>query len=328
MKPKKAWPYVGNIHGQQFAELLKEYVSEFSSSGGVLNIYSVGSKVVETLLNDVQEKAFHRYRSSMDDFSKSVIPCPNHEIIYKHNDCLTKVIKYFNVKSKYINDSALLDMHRKKLLERIAVYAAGGLVGGHLKNLLSSNVKESDKYCKKIVDQLFEDKLKPLISKCENEDVRRSIDVDREISEIEKEYKGRARGPHIWQVYKKELADKITIFSAAARTADGNEEDAPYVKEAEEEEGKEKEKEEEQMSNLKEEEKKTLRLTMKEDITKQQDQIAADLEENSTAILTQISQLLQTHAELAKELQLVRDHMEKESKAMKEELKGKKEKTT
>ncbi|XP_070548305.1 guanylate-binding protein 2-like [Ptychodera flava] len=328
MKPKKAWPYVGNIHGQQFAELLKEYVSEFSSSGGVLNIHSVGSRVVETLLNDVQEKALHRYHSSMDEFSKSVIPCPNHEIIYKHNDCLTKLMKYFSVKSKYITDSSRLNVYRKKLLGKIAVYSKDGhtFVSGHLKALLESNAKESRVYCKRIVDELFENKLKPLINLCQNEDSRRSINVDWEISNIEKEYKERARGPQIWQVYKGELADAIERFYAAVLKSDDDQLDAPVanfhpeVTKADEEETKNREKLEEQISNLKEEEEKTILLTMNDDIAKQRQQLSSDLEENSATILAHVNQLLKTHAALAKELQLINNKIEEENKRMREEL--------
>ncbi|XP_070547979.1 uncharacterized protein [Ptychodera flava] len=298
MKPKKAWPYVGNINGKQFAELLKEYVSELSSSDGVLNIHSVGSKVVETLLNDVQEKAFDKYTSKMDEFLKSALPCPNHEIIYKHKDCLDQAKKYFKVKSKYIKDFCSLKTQRKKLLENTAVYSDDGrtCVGGYLKTSLASNVKVSDAFCRKIADDLFKEKLRPLMDSYENGDSLQSIDVDLVINDVEREYKKRARGPQMWQVYKTELAEEISMFTASvSKLGAGNSSEKLEVMKAEEEEKKDQENVEKQMLNLKTNEEKTMRLTLKEDIVEQQKELANDLEESTAAILSQVSQLLKSH---------------------------------
>ncbi|XP_070548063.1 uncharacterized protein PF3D7_1120000-like [Ptychodera flava] len=327
MKPKKAWPYVGNIHGKQFAELLKEYVSEFSSSGGVLNIRSIGSRVVETLLNDVHEKAFDKYTSKMDGFLKSVLPCPNHEVVYKHKTCLDRAMQYFNVKSKYIKDSDSLSIYRKKLLERIAVYSDNGLtcVGGHLKTSLASNVKQSDAFCKKIVDDLFKEKLKPLMDSCEEDDTGKSIDVESAINDVETEYKKRARGPQIWHVYKTELAEKITIFTDALLKSDTTEASAKSnISQREvansKEEVKDQENVEELMRSLKIEKEKIMHLSWKDDIVEQKKGIANDREEGIAAILSQVNQLLKSHPGLANELQILIAQLKEESKTKEKEL--------
>ncbi|XP_070547963.1 uncharacterized protein PF3D7_1120000-like [Ptychodera flava] len=174
-----------------------------------------------------------------------------------------------------------------------------------------SNERKSEAFCKKLVENLVDEELRPLIDAERNED-----EISLKIAEVERLYKAKARGPYIWDVYKTDLAKKIRAISGVASTfKDKNKED---------EEFKEKEKTREEMRSIKIQEEETLRKSRQEDIIKQEKQVEDDYNERSEAILAQVTQLLKTHAGLAKELQEVKAKLEEETKKMKEELNMKK----
>ncbi|XP_070548252.1 guanylate-binding protein 2-like [Ptychodera flava] len=122
MKPKKAWPYVGNITGRQYAELLKQYVTAFASPGAMLQINTVSHKVIETLLGEVRREAFDDYKDSMAAFAGSALPCATYEVINAHNKYRMKAMRMFEQNSKYINDADRLHSYRQSLKDLMAMY--------------------------------------------------------------------------------------------------------------------------------------------------------------------------------------------------------------
>ncbi|XP_070548235.1 guanylate-binding protein 2-like [Ptychodera flava] len=321
MKPKKAWPYVGNIHGKQFAKLVKQYVSEFAINSDELFIHSAVNKVMEALLNEAEELAIMEYRSAMDSFAKSALPCPNHEILNKHRGCLFKAMKVFRDNTKYINDAELLHRHTQHLEERIANFSkdSNTCISGHLHVILESNDKKSDAFCKQLVMELIEENVRPLISPFGSP--KQSADLNTAIQKVEKLYKEKARGPQMLHVYKTLLAEEIIKFSKAASKSRSSNEDKNKeldkstkidVLTVEKEELKNKEQFKQQILEMKHKVEDSIRKAMQDDVARQQSQSAADNKERNAAVSTQIKQLFLTHAGLAKELQNINAALEQE----------------
>ncbi|XP_070548075.1 guanylate-binding protein 2-like [Ptychodera flava] len=321
MKPKKAWPYVGNIHGKQFAKLVKQYVSEFAINSDELFIHSAVNKVMESLLNEAEELAFIEYRSAMDSFAKSALPCPNHEILNKHRGCLFKAMKVFRDNTQYINDAALLHSHTHHLEERIALFSkdSHACISGHLQVILESNDKKSDAFCKQLVKELIEENVRPLITPFGSP--KPSADLNTAIQKVEKLYKERARGPQMLHVYKTLLAEEIIKFTKAASKSRSSNEDKNKelnrstkidVLTMEKEELKKKEEFKQQILETKHKVEENIRKAMQDDVARQQSQSSADNKERHATVSSQIKMLFKTHAGLAKELQNINAALEKE----------------
>ncbi|XP_070548282.1 guanylate-binding protein 2-like [Ptychodera flava] len=318
MKPKKAWPYVGNINGRQFADMLQQYVTGFSATNSI-NMRYVATKVIEALLGEIEELAFEDYVKAMDGYAESALPCENYEIINKHNTCLFKAMRTFNQNSKYINDAERLHQGREKLKERTAKYSEDGrqCVGGYLQTILKQNETESASFCTKLVDELLEENLKMS-----------------NISHINKLYKELARGPQIWHVYKTVLAEKIEKISREGSEGNQSETECNVTTQLDKhlpedpvkEEKMEKLKTEEQLIAMKEKEDETMREIVNEDLTKQEEQSDTDFNESSASIKMKVETLLRTHGDLAKELLLINAKLEEENKRLKDELNRKREK--
>ncbi|XP_070548093.1 guanylate-binding protein 2-like [Ptychodera flava] len=69
MKPKKAWPYVGNINGHQFTKMLQQYVSGFSKTKSI-SVDAVVTSVIDALLQEVVGLVFADYCIAMDEYAK------------------------------------------------------------------------------------------------------------------------------------------------------------------------------------------------------------------------------------------------------------------
>ncbi|XP_070547888.1 guanylate-binding protein 2-like isoform X2 [Ptychodera flava] len=308
MKPKKAWPYDGNINGPQFAELLEQYVAAFSSSGGALQINKVSDKAMETLLGEVQKKALDNYKSNTATFAGSALPCDTQEVINAHRKYRLKAMGIFEQNSEYINDAKRLHSYRKSLKDSMATFGkddSSKCSGGYLNVILQSNKKKSEAFCRTLVENLVEKELRPLLEADSSKN-----EINLKVNELEKLYRAKARGPCKWNIYKADFARKVNTVLSTFKD----------IKKEEEEELKEKEKEREEIRtvNLKEEE--TLRKNLEEDVTKQEKQVVDDCKETCEAILTQINQLRKTHDTLVKELEGIRNKLDEGTKRVLEEL--------
>ncbi|XP_070547967.1 guanylate-binding protein 3-like [Ptychodera flava] len=202
MKPKKAWPYIGNITGCHFAGLIRQYVYELAVDGTEICMQTVGKRVMEETLDEMEQNAFVEYCNNMGKFAQSALPCPDHEIFKKHNDYFFKAMKNFKKNSKYINDVDLLNQYRKNFEERICIFAKDHhvIIAGYLKGIFEDNVQKSDAFCKQLAMDLVKQKLDPLISSSAGSGS--PVDLNTEIQLVEKLYKEQARGPQVLHVYK------------------------------------------------------------------------------------------------------------------------------
>ncbi|XP_070547927.1 guanylate-binding protein 2-like [Ptychodera flava] len=297
MKSKKAWPYVGNITGYNFAGLIRQYTYELAFDGTELCMQTIGKKVMEEMLGKIEGTAFIEYCNEMGNFAESALPCPSHEIFNKHNEYFFIALKTFKTNSKYINDVDMLNEYRHNLEERICVFGEEHhiIIGGYLNGILRDNIQKSDAFCKQLAMDLVKEKLDPLLKSSGGS--RSPVNLNTEIQLVEKLYKEQARGPQVLHVYKTVLAE-------------------------------EKEKFRQQILNMKQKVEEDIRKAMREDVTRQQKQSKADYEERSAAIAFQVKELLQIHSGLAKELMSINKELIKEHHISMEELNKKMEKIT
>ncbi|XP_070547964.1 golgin subfamily A member 6-like protein 7 [Ptychodera flava] len=184
-------------------------------------------------------------------------------------------------------------------------------IGGHLDKILMSNERKSEALCKKLVEDLVAEELRPLIDAESSED-----EISLKIAEVERLYKARHEvrtygmsTKQIWQENSDNFRCRVDVQGQKKENV---------LKE--EEELKEKEKAREEMRNTQIQEDETMLKSRQEDIIKQEKQIEDDYNESSEAILAQVAQLVRTHSVLARELQEVKAKLEEETKKMKEEL--------
>ncbi|XP_070548033.1 guanylate-binding protein 2-like [Ptychodera flava] len=313
MKPKKAWPYAGNINGYQFAKMLQQYVSRFSESKSI-DVVAVVPSVIEDQLRQVVELVFTDYRSDMDKYAKKVLPCENYEIISKHIDFLYQAMRKFKENAKYISDAVSLNKHRDELKEELARFSDGVIVGGYLRIILDQNEKMSEEFCKQLIDELLLEISKPgktLLGW--NEDI------------LNKQYKERARGPKKWHVYKTVLADKVKGMPSRNRKACVSYEDNVNPEKSAnvpspEMEIMENTKTKEQILEMKKGDDKAIRASMAEDIDDQLKQLENDFQEINDATKTKIGTLTRTHQALAEELQHSLDNIREEKTEKQDEL--------
>ncbi|XP_070547987.1 guanylate-binding protein 2-like [Ptychodera flava] len=318
MKPKKAWPYDGNINGNQFAKMLQQYVSRFSETK-IINVDDVVQSVIEAQLQQVVDLVFTDYRDDMDEYANAAIPCQNYEITKKHNDCMHQAMRKFKENAKCINDAKSLNKYRDVLKKKIVQYSDGDVVGGYLRIILDKNEKMSDDFCTQLVDELLLEISEP------GKIYSRQLSSGSNVDFLNEQYKERARGPQMWHVYKTVLADKIEDISPRGmKECASSDDDVNSVMSvsarAAEIEKMEKEKTKEQIFAMKKEEDKTIQAMMVEDIDDQQKQLETDFEERSAAIQAQIETLRRTHQGLVEELQHGLDNMRVEKKVKQEEL--------
>ncbi|XP_070548119.1 uncharacterized protein [Ptychodera flava] len=322
MKPKKAWPYDGNINGYQFANMLQQYVSRFAETEEI-NVDAVVPTVIEAQLQQVVDLVFTEYRNDMDEYAKTALPCQNYEIIKKHNDSMYQAMRKFKENAKCINDADSRKKYRDALKEELARYSDGDVVGGYLRIILDQNEKMSDEFCKQLVDELFIENSKP-------GKIHRRQSSGSNIDLLNEQYKEMARGPQMWHVYKTKLADKIEDMSTSRRkeyaSFKNNADLNMYVRvKAAEIEELEKKRIKEKILAMEEEEDKTIRAMTVEDIADQLKQSEADFQERSGSTQVQIETLRQTHVGIAKDLQLLLGDMTEEKKKKHDELTRKQE---
>ncbi|XP_070548177.1 guanylate-binding protein 2-like [Ptychodera flava] len=210
MKPKKAWPYAGNINGHQFTKMLRQYVSGFSATKSI-NMHAVVTSVIDALLVEEVERTFVDYRKAMDEYAEASLPCQPHEIIMKHNTCLFKSMRKFTENTKYINDAELLNKYKQELKGQIVKYDDQGsnCVGGYLYTILIQNEKESETFCTDLVETLVTE-----INIPEMRLRSKRLHSHHSLADyINKQYKKRARGPRKLRVYKTVLAEEIVQMS-------------------------------------------------------------------------------------------------------------------
>ncbi|XP_070547981.1 guanylate-binding protein 2-like [Ptychodera flava] len=206
MKPKKAWPYPGNINGHQFAKMLEQYVSGFSATKSI-NMHAVVTSVIDALLVEEVERAFDDYRKAMNEYAEKSLPCQPHEIIMKHNNCLFKAMRVFQGNTKYINDAERLNKYKQELKGKTVQYSDHGptCVGGYLYTILLQNEKKSQEFCMELVETLVTE-----IEGPQPGQGRKRLYSNTSLGDyLTKQYKERARGPKKWHVYKTVLAEKI-----------------------------------------------------------------------------------------------------------------------
>ncbi|XP_070548121.1 guanylate-binding protein 7-like [Ptychodera flava] len=192
MKPKKAWPYVGNINGHQFTKMLEQYMSVFSETKSI-NVGAAVTCVITSLLQEVVEMTFKDYCNAMDSYAKASLPCDNYEIIEKHNRCMYTAMKTFKDNAKYVNDAESLEKYRNTLKEKMVQYSDGDLTGGYLDNILKENEKKSEEKKKKTSEQIL------AMKESEDKAIRDSVvaDIDDQKEQLETDFQERSGATQI-----------------------------------------------------------------------------------------------------------------------------------
>ncbi|XP_070548247.1 guanylate-binding protein 1-like [Ptychodera flava] len=329
MKPKKAWPYVGNIHGKQFAELVKQYVANFDFEGQTLDVHAAGAKVLDELLFREQEEAYKDYCKNMDSFAASELPCENRKIATKHKECVVEALDKFTERTECFNAADLIDRQRKHLQDRCGRVDEDKISGGYLRAIIEKNKQKSKEYCTNLARQLVEEHLRPFTSESGPRKSGISADLNESIEHVKKLYNHQGRGPRKDYVYKTEVTEKIaeiaeTVKRRKSRTegrnvpeADGAKSEAVNVESGEIEE---RERFRKQILEMKQNVEQHIRRLMREDVERQKQQSDDDNKERSEAIAKKIQQLYKTHHELAKQLQMINTELSREHETLIDEL--------
>ncbi|XP_070549432.1 uncharacterized protein [Ptychodera flava] len=153
MKPKKAWPQVGNMHGSHLAKFLQEYISTINDER-IPCIESLWEDVVESLLEASVNKANSVYEREFGSLFAKNVPCDEIDILKHHDRAFCKAMDLFTEETQHITDASLRIKHLRKLKDIIIAFEKDTvtITGGMLSRKIAENEGASDRHCRSVAN--------------------------------------------------------------------------------------------------------------------------------------------------------------------------------
>ncbi|XP_070552134.1 guanylate-binding protein 4-like [Ptychodera flava] len=206
MKPKKAWPQVGNMYGPHLAKFLQTCVTTINSRSTLPCIQTLWEDVITSLLDGIVNKALTLYETEMS----SVLSCDEKfneiDILQKHEVAVCKATDLYNDETRHINDAQLRQKYFRKLQDVIVAFEkdTSAVTGGILARYIFDNEDASERFCRKVADRALRD-----ITRLRDERSGSFESIQEMLTCTIGDYIRRSRGPKKVEVLQKHLLKEV-----------------------------------------------------------------------------------------------------------------------